>query len=527
MKKITLFLTILSVLYGYSQAPTTNAPDPTNAAADVISIFSGVYTDLSGVDYNPFWNQAGFGSANTAYDPGTGNIVLAYPNFNYQGIDWAGTPQDISGMDNLHVDIWIDGTFDPRVFVISSGAEIPHTITNPSPGTPSWVSVDIPVTGITGDPTSAIQFKFDSGNGTTDAIYVDNLYFWKVPVSPNDDASLSDLKVDGVTIAGFGSGVYSYTYQVPSGNPLPTVSATTTQGVASASITQASAVPGTATVDVTAGNGTTMQTYTVNFVPDPSPTTPAPVPTTPNGQVALSLFNDTPGYTNSYTAEGEFGVRSVVDLDNSSAVNEAIKMDFSVDSWGQYNNTTVDISSASYLNLNYYAPNVAPGSGGHEFYIMINSGSGEKFYTFKEAGQGGDGDIVFDSWQSVSIPLTHFTGFDPSTFLVWKLGTPSTAYTSLVFFDNIFFSQFALSVDQFELSDVSIYPNPSSDKWNIKSLTEEITSIQVYDILGKEVMTLKPNALETEIDNSKLNIGLYYAKLNTAVGSKTVKLIKD
>ena len=46
-------------------------------------------------------------------------------------------------MEYLHVDIWVDGTFDPRVFVISSGTEIPHTITNT--GAQSWISVDIPV----------------------------------------------------------------------------------------------------------------------------------------------------------------------------------------------------------------------------------------------------------------------------------------------------------------------------------------------------------------------------------------------
>jgi hypothetical protein len=129
---------------------------------------------VSGSDFNPNWGQSGHGSVNASFDPGTGNTVLAYTNFNYQGVQF-GSNQDISPMEYLHVDIWVDGTFDPEVFVISGGTEVPHTITNT--GANNWISADIPVTGITGNLSDCYQFKFDGGNGSPDAIYVDNLYF--------------------------------------------------------------------------------------------------------------------------------------------------------------------------------------------------------------------------------------------------------------------------------------------------------------------------------------------------------------
>ena len=198
MKKITLlFLSLIAYTISFAQAPTSNATDPVaRDAGDVISIFSGVYTDVAGTDYNPNWGQSGFNTANPAYDPGTGNLVLAYPNFNYQGNQW-GSPQNIAAMEFLHVDIWIDGTFNPNVFVISSGGEIAHPITNT--GAATWISVDIPVTGITGDLSNAIQFKFDGGNGTTDAIYVDNLIFLEsIQLAPGSDATLSDLQLEGM-----------------------------------------------------------------------------------------------------------------------------------------------------------------------------------------------------------------------------------------------------------------------------------------------------------------------------------------
>ena len=168
--------------------PTNNAADPTPLAADVISIFSDTYTDVSGSDFNPNWGQSGHGSVNASFDPGTGNTVLAYTNFNYQGIQF-GSNQDISPMEYLHVDIWVEGTFNPRVFVISGGTEVPHTITNT--GANNWISADIPVTGITGNLSNCYQFKFDGGNGSTDAIYVDNLYFWRTPgYNPNPPSTV-------------------------------------------------------------------------------------------------------------------------------------------------------------------------------------------------------------------------------------------------------------------------------------------------------------------------------------------------
>jgi hypothetical protein len=91
MRKITLLLTLLMVSFGFAQAPTVDpATPPARDAGDVISIYSDAYTNVPNVDYNPNWGQSGFASADTAFDTGSGNFVLAYPNFNYQGNDFNG-----------------------------------------------------------------------------------------------------------------------------------------------------------------------------------------------------------------------------------------------------------------------------------------------------------------------------------------------------------------------------------------------------------------------------------------------------
>jgi hypothetical protein len=79
-------------------------------------------------------------------------------------------------MEFLHIDVWTVDGVAPNIVVISSGTEVQNPIPN---GDGTWQSIDIPVAGITGDLTRAIQFKFEGGNGSSTEIYVENLYFWK------------------------------------------------------------------------------------------------------------------------------------------------------------------------------------------------------------------------------------------------------------------------------------------------------------------------------------------------------------
>jgi hypothetical protein len=170
-------------------APNTAAPTPpARAAGDVISIFSGSYTNLTGIDYNPNWGQSGFGSVNPAFNPGNGNLVLAYPNFNYQGTQLASNV-DASAMEFLHVDIWVAAGTDRQVKVspINAGSGVGEFLVN-VPLTPGqWNSVDLPKSSFTGMTWNAVnQLKFDgqfNGNGSANTtpfnIYLDNIYFYK------------------------------------------------------------------------------------------------------------------------------------------------------------------------------------------------------------------------------------------------------------------------------------------------------------------------------------------------------------
>jgi len=87
-----------------------------------------------------------------------------------------------------------------------------------------------------------------------------------VPAEVIDDATLSDLKVDGETINGFVSGLLNYALELPIDQiTVPEVTVTSSDDNATFSITIADALPGLTSVVVTAVDGTTQLTYTIAF----------------------------------------------------------------------------------------------------------------------------------------------------------------------------------------------------------------------------------------------------------------------
>lgn len=111
--------------------------------------------------------------------------------------------------------------------------------------------------------------------------------------------------------------------------------------------------------------------------------------------------------------------------------------------------------------------------------------------------------------------------------VIFLVAGPEGNLLGPVYYDNLYFhNNQVLSIDQFNTADFKVFPNPSSDKWNVSS-NAVVSSVVVYDILGKQVITLSPNTNEVAIDASSLNPGMYFAEISGVNGSKTVKLIKE
>lgn len=532
MKKITFYVTMMFAALSFAQSvPTTVAPTPpTRDAADVISIFSGAYTDVAGSNYNPNWGQSGFASANTAFDvQGSGDLALAYPNFNYQGNQF-GSNQNVAAMEFVHIDIWTNNT-TVNFFLIGLGAGNERSVTIPA-ATGQWTSLDIPLSdyynaGLSG--TIIQQFKYDGGDGTAASeIYVDNVYFWKTPADPLDDVTLSNLEVDGQTVPNFSGAGTDYTIELQIGTTtVPQITAATPNNAgASVQINQATSVPGTATVDVTSANGNVTETYSVNFVA----TIPPAAPGVGNADSEVySIYNDTRNFTTGLTFQYDFGTVTTVDLDPSGDVNNALKSDFSVAGYGQGEGGPDDVSSYDFVNFYYFAQ---ANTVGFRFVMIDNDAGVEEFnYQIGDTNSGDQADIATGAWTLVSIPMSYFTnlGFSDANFFQWKVDPyqQSVANGGIVYFDNIVLTQNGpLSENDIAAANFKVYPNPSANNWRVTAQDASIDSIQLFDMTGKLVKEITPNAVQTTIDGTSLNSGIYLAQISSGNSTSTVKLVK-
>ena len=84
----------------------------------------------------------------------------------------------------------------------------------------------------------------------------------------------------------------------------------------------------------------------------------------------------------------------------------------------------------------------------------------------------------------------------------------------------------ALGVNEFENKLITIYPNPAKNKVTI-SAEENITSVQLFDVQGKLIVTELNNSTEANLDLSQQQTGIYFVKVYTDNGMKVQKVIKQ
>ena len=277
-------------------------------------------------------------------------------------------------------------------------------------------------------------------------------------------------------------------------------------------------------------NALTSTTYVDNIaavagdaiVPPVSDPEPAPLPNSPDNET-YSIYNDTNGYTTNFPFMYSFGtIANEPDLDLGSGPNLALKFDFSFAGYGQGEGGPDDVSAYNFVHFMYWAE---PGVPGFQFRLISNDG-GVLEFTYEI---GTDEPIVTGQWTLVTIPMSYFTnlGFPTTSFYQWKLEAFMQVVTDpgIVFIDNILLTFNTLSVDEFDANTFNVYPNPTTSNWNVKA-KQVIKTIEVFDVLGKSVLTKEVNSANFIIETASLNAGLYFAKLDLDSGTNTIKLIK-
>ncbi|MFZ5940618.1 MAG: T9SS type A sorting domain-containing protein [Bacteroidota bacterium] len=430
LKKITPLLVLL-LFAGttlHSQDPTVPAPVPNKAAEDVLSVYSDAYTSITEILF-PDWGQ----STSASEIQIESNKTLKYANLTYMGLQYF--KSDINYLEYVHLDYYTSDAATFKFTIVVTGNEKAYNIgTTLGIIKDQWVSVDIPLSYFsTLNLANAFQFKTE-GDGT---IYLDNLYFWKDPTTEANDFTLSNLTVDGVTVAGFAPRTFTYLADLASGTTtIPTVSATTSSPTATTVITQATALPGSATVVVNSADLSKTRTYKVNIQATVPPTA-APSPTNAPRDV-VSIYSDafTSIATDMFPNWSQNTIASEIQLEG----NNTLKY-YKLNYMGMEYNVT-DLSGYDSLHLDYFTTNSA------SFYVSLITKEGETLYNVK-LKKG----LVLNQWTSINIPLDYYDATRDLT-QAYQLKIQGT---NTVYLDNIFYWKIpTLSGQDVTLADLTV-----------------------------------------------------------------------
>jgi len=217
---------------------------------------------------------------------------------------------------------------------------------------------------------------------------------------------------------------------------VPTVVATTTDSNANHTVTPAASLPGATTILVTAQNGTTTNTVTINFTIDPTPASAAPAPTKSSSDV-ISVYSDT--YTSIATDLNPGWGQATTMTEIQITANNTLK--YANLNYQGMVYTNSNVSSMEYVHFDYYTNDATDLN-----FSVISPGQENAYDVDGLVG------ITTGSWVGVDIPLSHYTVPDLTNAFQFKTDGNGT-----VFIDNIYFWKTAVDpVTDATLADIKV-----------------------------------------------------------------------
>lgn len=119
--------------------------------------------------------------------------------------------------------------------------------------------------------------------------------------------------------------------------------------------------------------------------------------------------------------------------------------------------------------------------------------------------------------------------FTPTgSFVVIYVRAPNASTSSLeVFYDNIeLYETSTLSVDDVFASNFKVYPNPAQDYIQIESRDVQVSSVEMYNLVGKKLIS-ETNLVDSKLNISSLSTGVYLLKVNAEGRSLNKRIVVE
>jgi hypothetical protein len=169
-----------TVTLSSSALPSNPAPTPTYPAADVISLFSDVYSNVPVDTWAVTWLNASWDVTDIEI---AGDDVKVYPDLGFAGIILT-NPIDVHEMTYMHVDVFVyEGTeFKVKLVDFDQWGAVEWEVvfndfTDPRFYAGAWVSLEIPMSSFLLGTMENIGQVILSGQRNT--VFIDNIYWHK------------------------------------------------------------------------------------------------------------------------------------------------------------------------------------------------------------------------------------------------------------------------------------------------------------------------------------------------------------
>ena len=174
--------------------PTVAAPTPTALAANVISMFSNAYTNVTVNTWRTDWSAGILTDMQVA-----GNDVKKYSSLDFIGVEAVGANViNASTMEHFNIDVWTPNVTTFKIKLVDFGADgayaggddKEHELSF-TPTDEVWNTYKIALSDFTGLTTKShiAQIIFVGVPTGTGVVYIDNVYFSKEPTSINNISS--------------------------------------------------------------------------------------------------------------------------------------------------------------------------------------------------------------------------------------------------------------------------------------------------------------------------------------------------
>lgn len=251
----------------------------------------------------------------------------------------------------------------------------------------------------------------------------------------------------------------------------------------------------------------------------PAAPTDAPAAPTANAASVTSLYSDAYTDVDSNTTPGWSEVVTEEVHASNNVYRTTNFLPFALSS-------TIDITPYTTMHVDVWLENL-PSAGAGLLIKILDAANGphEGNYTHPL------GSLTAGSWNSIDIPISSFVQVNGT----WDATAQSQVDQVLVdivddaimFVDNVYFYDNTASTSENSIFLSKVYPNPASDAWTISTPNNTIKTVEVFNVLGKQVISMRVNDNITNVPVTSLASGIYLAKVTTEAGTKTIKLIRE